>query len=365
MTVTHRVCQAVVLLGLLTFLAPGCRRPEAPETKEKKEAPPEKEEAAPEPSEEPPREPDPMDDDDVLPEDGDVMVVEVQETVPEVEEAPIPTGKELHIIRKGKKDRILSEEPPELREKLHGMRRSVDRRLLWARKTIERRPTLEGERDRLAERAVGLGLAEKLPVGPQTEALGAMLGEVAVSTGLQLTDLSFEDVPADVKRLPDTFAGDKPLELTEADFVGTVRVSFVMGTMDKKRLGSWYGSVVKMPRLLVINRIRYTGEAFQVVGEAYYLADRAGPVRQELEADLDAELTRAKVELPADEVRHKDPDHFLIAAEVSLSEFNAIREQANEVSAIEAGVKRSVVILGWLESRLRARADRPFENLFR
>jgi hypothetical protein len=365
MTVTHRFCQALVLLGLFSIIAPGCRRPEAPERKGEPEAPTAKEEPAAAPAEEAPGSPLPLDDDDVLPDDGDIVAPEVIAPQPEVEEASIPTGTELHIIRKGKKEQILSEEPPALRTKLHGMRRTIDRRLLWARKIIERRATIEGEVARLAERAEALSLTTQVPIGPQTEALEAQLGEVAVATGLQLTDLSFEEVPPDLARLPDTFAGDKPLELTEADFVGTVRLSFVVGTMDKGRLGSWYEALVKVPRFVIVNRIRSTGEAFQIVGEAYYLADRAGPIRQEQTSDLEAELVRAGVALAADEVRHKDPDHFLIAAEVSLGEFNAILEEANEISALEGRAKRSEVILEWLQTRLRARADRPYENLFR
>lgn len=354
--------RALLLLALCALLAPGCRRPEAP-PKQKPASPEAEAEAPPAPSGDPSEDPEPAPppDDDVLPAE-DIVALEVQpEPAPELVEAPPPD--ELSHVRT--KRTIDTGAPPDLRTKLHGMRRSLDRRLLWARTTIERRTRIESERDRLAERAAALKLAVQVPVGPQTEALGGELHEAARAAGLRLTDLSFEDVPPDLTRLPDTFVGDKPLELTEADFVGTVRVSFVLGTSDKSRLETWYEALVDVPRFFIVNRVRYTGEAFQVLGEAYYLAGREGPVRREVETDIDAELKRAGVELPADAVRQQDPDHFLLAAAVSLEEFEALREEANEISAIEASIKRSVVVLAWYGDRVNARTERPLSRLFR
>jgi hypothetical protein len=365
MTVKHQMYRGLLLLGLLAMLSPGCRRPEAPK-KAKPEAPaPEAEPSSVPggaPGEEPP--PTPSGDGDVLPLEGDIVIAEV---TPELEPAPEPVA--APAVDGSRPIRTRTKAPsnaaPDLRTKLNGMRRSLDRRLLWARRAIERRAILESERDRLAERTTALKLSTQVPLGPQTDALGGELEEAARRVGLRITDLSFEEVPPDLNRLPDVFTGDRPLELTEADFIGTVRVSFVLGTSDKSRLETWYQALPDVPRFFIVNRIRYTGEAFQVIGEAYYRAAREGPLRREVATDIDAELKRVGVELSADAVRQQDPDHFLLAAAVSLEEYEALRETANEVSVIDASIKRSEVILAWYADRVTARAGRPLERLFR
>ncbi len=366
MTVIIRMFHAISLLGLIALVAlvaPGCRRPETPKKKTPEAEAPSTNVAASMTNEESPPPPTPTDDDDVVPDD---LVVREIETTPSPDpiKAPETTpelGHPAPVKKTAKKEKV----EDDLRTKLLKMRRSVDRRLLWARITLERQLVIEAAQERSAERAAVWEIAKRVPVGAQIESLEPMIQKTAGDAGLTLTDLSYEILPPDVDRLPDSFTGDRPLDLAVEDLVGTVRVSFVLGTEDMGRLSKWYDTLPVMPRFLIVNRIRHTGEAFQILGDAYYIADRKGPVRQEAATDITKELTRVGIVLGADVVRHQDPDHFLLATETSLKEYAKLLEQANEIAAIESAIKRNEVIHEWYESRVKARADRVFDDLLR
>ncbi|MFH1533016.1 MAG: hypothetical protein ABIK09_20010 [Pseudomonadota bacterium] len=354
MTVTHRMFRAIALLGLVALLAPGCRRPESP----MKERPAAKREK-PSPGVDSLPEIEPADDDVVF-HDDDTNPRDVTILAREIEPAPTPLVGELRplLVKKPHAPREI-----DLRTRLHRMRRSVDRRLLWARRSTERQAFIEAERDRLAEGAAAWDLAARVPRGTQTESLGAALQKSADSAGLTLSDLAYEIVPPQVDRLPDSFAGDKPLDLNEVDLIGTIHISFVLGTEDTTRLAAWYNSVETLPRFLLVNRLRHTGEAFQVLADAYYLADREGPTRRELDTNINTELQKAGILLPAEEVRQQDPEHFLLATEISINALSELIDQANVIAGVEAGNMRSEVVHGWYEDRLKVRADRTFEAL--
>jgi len=356
MTVTDRLFRTIALLGLVALFSPGCRKPESP----KKETPaPKQERPGPQTESLPDR--NPVKDEELVPDDGDV-VPQDDHVALEIEPAPAPLVSEPHPIPIKIKPEA---EEVDLRTKLHKMRRTVDRRLLWARRSVERRVIIEAERDTYVERAAGLDLAVRVPRGAQTESLGAAIQKSADDAGLTLTELTFDIAPPQVGRLPDRFAGNKPLDLTEDDFIGTVHVSFVLGTEDKARLAAWRESFQPLPRFLCINRLRHTGESFEVLADAYYIADREGPTRHEEATTIETELKRAGIDLTPDEVRQEDPGHFLLATEVSLSELSGLLDQANEIAEIEAGLKRNEVLHTWYEGRVKARAGRAFEGLLR
>jgi len=254
---------------------------------------------------------------------------------------------------------------PDLRTRLKNMRRSIDRRLLWARLTIDRRNEIEAEQSLIAERSTGLDLHARIPDAPGEETIRAALREKADAAGIRLTSLVFEQSPPDLERLPSTYSGDKPIDLTWSDLIGTLRVSFVLLTEDEARLAGWYETLRSMQRFIIVNRLRHMNEEFHINADAYWAPSRVGPVRRENVTDIDAELERAGVLLPADEIRHQDPDHFLLAAEISLKELNRLLDDANGLAAVEAANRRGGIVIEWYEERFKARASRPFSRLLR
>ena len=358
---------ALALLALFALVATGCRRPQTPKGSTPRAEAPAEENPAPAPG--------PLDEDGLL-ENMDVgapdstarsapIPIEImEETGSETEGAPTePTPRTLLLRPKKKQEQVTPE--GDLRSRLHAMRRSVDRRLLWARSCIDRHIATTAMRDQLVAQAAALELTTMVPAAPDTEALGALLQGIADHANLPLTELSFKLAPARVDRVPDVYSGDKPIDLTTQDLIGTIHISFVLGTEDKQRLEAWYQALSSMPRFLVVHRIRHTGASFQILAEAYYRADRKGPLRVETVTEIAAELERVGIKEPVEAVRQLDRDHFLLATEASLKELSSLIAQANEVSRLDAEIRRAEVIQSWYQQRLKARSDRSFSRLLR
>jgi len=378
MTKKRRWYQALATLALVALLAPGCRRPTDPEkapsgegASATAEAP--AKEAAPPLHGAPSARPTPdFSDDDIL---ADAPDVGLPEFAPEVA-SPAEAAREAALDEEARtrtrefpaktKHRTKAASPEdELRSLLQSMRRSVDRRLLWARLLQERASTLDARSAEITALEKRWELALRVPDAPETDALGTLLAESADAAGLPLTNLTFELSRPDTARLPEFCAGNKPFNLTEADLLGTVHIAFILGTEDKARLASWTKTLPSLPRFVIVNRIRYTGEAFQVLADAYYLSTLAGPTRREESTDITAELKRAGITKTVEAMRMQDREHFLLATEISLKELGTILEEANQLSAVESKIRRREAIHAWYERRLKARTARSLERLLR
>ncbi len=372
MATTHRWYHALAALALVALLAPGCSRPTDPKkaplaekTRAAEEAPA-KEGAPPTPD---------YPDDDILADAPDIGLPEFVPEVASPAEAARPTREKTldeeaqarsHELQANTKHRTRAASPEDdLRSLLQSMRRSVDRRLLWARRLQERAAALEARSAEIIALEKRWELARRVPDAPETDALDALLTESATAAGLPITNLTFELAEPDKARLPEFCAGDKPIDLTEADLLGTVHIAFILRTEDKARLASWTKTLPSLPRFVIVNRIRYTGEAFQVLANAYYLSKRTGPTRREASTDITAELKRAGITETVEAMRMQDSEHFLLATEISLKELGNLLEEANRLSAVESMIRRREAIHAWYERRLKARAARSLERILR
>ena len=366
MTTIRRWYLALAALAMVALLAAGCARPTDPKKarpvgKATEEAPA-KEGSTPAPD-------DP--DNDILPEAPDVGLPEFGPEAGSPAEAALGTavGEEAWArpseVPAKMKHRKAADSEDDLRTLLLRMRRSVDRRLLWARRIQERASALDARSTEIAALEKRWKLALRVPDAPETDALSALLAESADAAGLRLTDLTFELSGPDTTRLPEFCAGDKPFELIEADLLGTVHIAFHLGTEDKASVVSWMQTLPSLRRFIIVNRIRHTGEAFQVLADAYYLSTRTGPTRREESTDIAAELKRAGITETIEAIRMQDRERFFLATEISLKALEAVLEEANRLSAVESMIRRREAIHAWYERQLKARTARSLERILR
>ena len=373
MTDFQPVFRAIAILALAGIVfAGGCQRPEQAEKPPAVEAPaegaarpqtrvrPAPEPAPPEPTApEPPPAVKPAE----APADPGAAPAEIEagpEAAPPASARPAIVARTVAVQSKKKEKK-----EPNLRRKLHSMRRSVDRRLMWARRLIEERESLASDQAILAEKAALLSLATRLPTEPEVEALGEMLKKSVEAAGFKFTSLKIEVTEFGPERIPRTHSGDKPMELTEEELIATMHVSFVVSAGSKAQIAKWYVTIPDIPRLVIANRLRDTGESYHITATAYFLNDRPWPTRQEQAPDLQKELTRAGIEFPEEEIRHQDPEHFLYAAKVSMDAFAEIVDEANDLARIKASNLRERFIQSWYEKKVAAREARIFDQLLR
>ncbi|MBM4372334.1 MAG: hypothetical protein FJ098_11810 [Deltaproteobacteria bacterium] len=259
--------------------------------------------------------------------------------------------------------------PPEPREDLRSrlleVRRSMDRRLLWARSASQESEARAPRIKALVEQASTWALDLGLPAEPQPDALRDLVEEAARGAGLRATGFSTALEPPDLARLPETYTGDRPFELEAGDLLGTVHMTFLLDTVDLKRIGPMVQALHAAPRFVLVNRLRVLGESMEVLADAWYQPARTGPLRREATADLAAILQAAGIEGELTDLRQQDPEHSLLATEVSIGQYNGLLATANGAEEKAAELRRLETVTAWFDMRLRVRAGRPLESLLK